>query len=184
MFQAGFTGKDNPNVMVKRQPKIRTTTDYNKYYKIVLRSRDANSWSYNNAGNGAPNQHIFNEITFPDGLHGNVIMIMESFVAENAAAELDGGYTVSIKEIIQPRTWGTDKQGPTDIVLTGKGSVWQNGSVCSDSCGIPISNAAFFRNATMTVKIDSIRLADPNFKVQGDWVLTFWLVQMDNENDF
>jgi hypothetical protein len=175
MYQAGAS-KQSPNVMVKGQHKIITHNEYAKYYKIVLRSRDAQYWSNNNLNDGTPNLHRFSEITFPEGIDGNATLIMDSFVAENRNGELDGGYTVHIKELMQPRTWGTDRQGTTDMVFAGKGSVWQNGSVGEMSCGIPITNPTQFRNTPLTVQINSIKLLDPAFAVVGDWCLTFWIV--------
>ena len=51
MYQALIKGKDNPNVMVKGQPKIVGDTDYAKYYKVILRSKDADTKTYNNIVN-------------------------------------------------------------------------------------------------------------------------------------
>lgn len=183
MYQALIKGKDNPNVMVKGQPKIVGDTDYAKYYKVILRSKDADTKTYNN-NDGTPNQCIFNKVNLPEGVDGNAVIVFDSFVAENKTNELDGGYTVSIKEVLQPRTWGSDKKGSTDILLTGKGSVWQNGSVQASSCGIPVTNLTMFRNTRLTIQIDSIKANDTTFSVQGDWVLTFFLVIFNGDNEF
>lgn len=182
MFQHDIKGKQSPNVMVKKFPRITNSIDYAKYYKIVLRSKDASSSSINTNEDSTPNFHVFNNVHFPEGIEGNAVIVMESFVAENLNNELNGGYTVSIKEIMQPRTWGSDKKGSTDIVICGKGGIWQNGSVCIESCGIPITNPTFFRNATITVQIDSIADFTDAFKVQGEWVLTFYIVQLGGDN--
>lgn len=183
MFQHDTKAKQNPNVMVKGQAKIVSRTDYAKFYKIILRSKDADEFDYN-SGAGELNIHRFDNVSFPVAVDDNAVLIMESFVAENKDGELDDGYTVHIRELMQPRTWSSDRKGSSDIVLTGKGAVWQNGSVCVDSLGIPITNPTMFKNTSLTVEIKSILTDYPTFKVEGDWTLTFWLVVLNQENEF
>lgn len=183
MYQTLIKGKDNPNVMVKGQPKIVSHTDYAKFYKIILRSKDADDFDFN-SGAGELNYHRFDNVSFPVAVDDNAVLIMDSFVAENKDNELDGGYTLRIRELMQPRTWSSDRKGTTDIVLSGKGAVWQNGSVAMSSCGIPITNPTMFKNTSLTIQIDSIEADNPTFKVEGDWVLTFWLVILNGDNDF
>jgi hypothetical protein len=150
--------------------------------KFVFRSKDADYFSNNSLADGKPNLHIFNEVNFPEGIEGMAILVMDSFVAQNLNGELDGGYTLSIKDLIQPKTWGSDKNGSTDILFAGRGGLYQNGSVCIDSCGIPITNPTFFRNSRITVELNTIKADYPDFAVVGDWVLTFYVVQLGGQN--
>lgn len=183
MFQAGAKTK-LPNMMTKGQAKNETAKGQPKYYKLVLRSRDADTKTNNALNNGTPNLCRFNIVNAPEGLSGNAVLVVDSFVAQNTSAELDGGYTVSIKELLQPKTYGSDHKGPTDIILTGRGGVYQAQSVDATSCGIPITNRTFFRNCTLTVQIDTIQSSFPAFSVVGDWCLTMWLIDFgEGAND-
>lgn len=182
MFQAGSKSK-LPNVILKKQPKNQTDKAQPKYYKLIFRSRDADSWSNNNANNGSPNYSRFNSVNMPEGLSGNAVLIVDSFVAENLNGELDGGFTVSIKELLQPKTYGTDKDGVTDIVLCGKGGFWQNSSIDVSTCGVPIQNPTFFRNTPITIEFKSIALNNPAFTVGGEWVLICWLIDIGQDGD-
>lgn len=180
MFQAAAKSKQNPNVMEKGQSKIKSTSEYAQYHKFILRSKDAAGSTNNNALNGTPCTRRFDNITFPTGVTGKGVLIVDSFVSQNPTAELDGGYTVSIKEIFQPRTFGSDREGTTDIVLTSKGAIWQNGSVGNATCGIPINNLSQFRNTSLTVQIDGIATnAATTFNTVGEYVLTFWIITIE-----
>jgi hypothetical protein len=177
MFQHATKAK-LPNALLKNREKLSTSVDMPKYYKIVLRSKDADSF----ANNGTT--HYFNNVSFPEGVFDSAVVVMDSFVGENFEGELDKGYTVSIKELMQPRSWGSNTKGITDIVLTGKGGVWQSSSVDASGCGIPVTNPTFFRNARLTVQLDSIEQDTTDFIIQGEWVLTFWIIQLNGENQF
>jgi hypothetical protein len=96
----------------------------------------------NNAlNNGSPNYSRFDFINFPEGLSGNAVLVVDSFIAQNLNGELRmEEYTVHLKEVLQPKSYDAFHDGPTDIILAGKGGIVSSSKCrCYMACGIPIN---------------------------------------------
>lgn len=151
---------------------FKKTPQYPKYHRIILRSVDKIEGTNNNA------QFI---VDLPDYefLRTAVLMVEHFYVANQDSSALGTAfYHVHLKELIQPKSYCSDNQCPTDIILTTGGYFHEFFGIQTNTFGIPILDKTLFNNKRITIQIDS-PLA--GFTFNNDWCLTLAVYEVADD---
>lgn len=148
MYQ--YKATQSPNLMKDDQTKVITKKTSPQFHRIVLRSADRDAGS-------SLSYAKFSNVKMPEGVNGNAVLVLESFVIQRdfAANAYPDPLEIHLPELLQMRSWSSTTKNVTDII----GVIPYNGffqrDVTIDSAGIPILDHNFFRNNRLSVIISN-----------------------------
>ena len=139
--------------------------EYQRFFKVVLRSDDKISGTNDNA--------LFN-IVFPQDFKDHAVCVAESFYVKGSGNALaTTPYSCHIRELLHPNSYQSSNGLATDVIFTTIGYSYKT-PANTTSVGCPILNGGFFNNRQINVYFTA---QDDISSVVDDWILTLVFYQ-------